>query len=292
METPPGGCRKLGGPATISSESEAMAETPLDLGFERRLVADPAGLFEASQNDIDAAVYLEKMRWPDGITCPKCGSDRCYVEGTIQGTARPEQRICKCRICSRNWSVRAGTFMQGSAVPLRIWCAVLHRVVTLQDDTMAELLLCIGVTERTATRLRSKCLKVAERVRNPPPEILAPVGVPPGEVLEEPVRLPGLDPPLRPDSVNGSTTIKARLARLSLIGAAALVLSSVIWWGTGRSEAATHEMPPIASWFSNGRLISFTTSRLEGEGRQDWRARHEARAAGMKRIFKPDENQE
>jgi Transposase zinc-ribbon domain len=39
------------------------------------------------QDDQKAADYLRQVRWPDGVTCPRCGSDA--VEGAFGGFLRP-----------------------------------------------------------------------------------------------------------------------------------------------------------------------------------------------------------
>lgn len=58
--------------------------------------------------------YLFKWRWPDGFTCPKCGSSRkpCYVT---------TQHLWECMDCGRQTSVTAGTVMQHTKAPLRAW---------------------------------------------------------------------------------------------------------------------------------------------------------------------------
>jgi transposase-like protein len=67
-------------------------------------------------SDAACAAYLEKLRWPDGFTCPKCG--------TIGDPYRFPKRssvVLRCRNCQSNVSLTAGTVMQASHMPLSLW---------------------------------------------------------------------------------------------------------------------------------------------------------------------------
>ena len=56
--------------------------------------------------------YLEKLRWPEGYVCLKCGNKKAWK--TTRGTAF-------CSKCRHQQSVSAGTLFQDSRIPLRIW---------------------------------------------------------------------------------------------------------------------------------------------------------------------------
>ena len=58
------------------------------------------------------AQYLHRLRWPDGFRCPGCGGDKAWP------TARDELRCAKCQ---RQTSVIAGTILEGTRKPLRMW---------------------------------------------------------------------------------------------------------------------------------------------------------------------------
>ena len=67
-------------------------------------------------SDAACAAYLEKLRWPGGFTCPKCG--------TIGEPYRFPKRssvVLRCRGCQANVSLTAGTVMQASHMPLSLW---------------------------------------------------------------------------------------------------------------------------------------------------------------------------
>jgi transposase-like protein len=67
--------------------------------------------------------YLIAKRWPDGVRCPKCGSEKVF-----HVTHRPFHWVCKQRECGgRNgyrFSVISGTIFQDTKRPLREWFTV------------------------------------------------------------------------------------------------------------------------------------------------------------------------
>ena len=58
------------------------------------------------------ARYLMRIRWPQGFRCPRCGSQEAWL------TAR---HLLHCRHCHRQTSVTAGTVLEGTRKPLRVW---------------------------------------------------------------------------------------------------------------------------------------------------------------------------
>lgn len=61
-----------------------------------------------------ARAYLAAVRFRAGAVCPKC-------EGPLRGAGRSGRLWCKA--CRRHLSLTAGTRLQGSKVPVRIWLA-------------------------------------------------------------------------------------------------------------------------------------------------------------------------
>ncbi len=76
----------------------------------------PANLIEFIDwfpSDDACMEYLEAVRWPDGFTCPKCGSKEFW---TVRKNALKE-----CTGCHFQASVTAGTIFQGTRKSLRLW---------------------------------------------------------------------------------------------------------------------------------------------------------------------------
>lgn len=71
---------------------------------------------EAFPNDDACAKYLERMRWPDVFTCPKCS----HHEEPYRFATRSSV-VLRCRKCKANTSLTAGTVMRASHTPLSTW---------------------------------------------------------------------------------------------------------------------------------------------------------------------------
>ena len=62
--------------------------------------------------------YLEALRWPDGVECPKCAS-----KSVSRITTRKQ---LDCNACRCRFSVLAGTVFQDSKLPLWKWFAAIY----------------------------------------------------------------------------------------------------------------------------------------------------------------------
>lgn len=68
------------------------------------------------QNDDDALVTLEGIEWPEAPVCP-----RCHHKGAVYDLSKTRFGLKKCRKCSAQFTVRVGTVLQGSHLPLHLW---------------------------------------------------------------------------------------------------------------------------------------------------------------------------
>ena len=74
--------------------------------------------------DEDAcATWLFEMRWPDGFECPACGHKECFTFNT-------RKWLYQCKNCRKQTSIRAGTLMQDSKLPLTTWFWAAYLVAT------------------------------------------------------------------------------------------------------------------------------------------------------------------
>lgn len=67
-------------------------------------------------NDDSALLKLEAIEWPEAPICP-----RCKHMGPVYDLAKTRFGLKKCRKCSTQLTVRVGTVLQGSHLPLHIW---------------------------------------------------------------------------------------------------------------------------------------------------------------------------
>src|SRR5271166_1404899 len=73
------------------------------------------GLIEDFGSEDKCRAYLEELRWPDGLVCPRC-------EGTsISRIAARNQYECNAKDCRYQFSVTAGTLLNDSHLPLWKW---------------------------------------------------------------------------------------------------------------------------------------------------------------------------
>jgi transposase-like protein len=78
-------------------------------------------MMEQYSTEEAALAYFEEIRWPNGPVCPHCGSkDRLWrrTPNTKTGT---RLGLWVCGSCSETFTVRVGTVMEGSHIPLQKW---------------------------------------------------------------------------------------------------------------------------------------------------------------------------
>lgn len=76
----------------------------------------------------EARKTIESLRWADGITCPKCGSDK----GAYEMKSKPESKnkiragMYKCKACRKTFTVTVGTIFEDSHIPLHKWLMAIY----------------------------------------------------------------------------------------------------------------------------------------------------------------------
>lgn len=107
--------------------------------------------------------FFEKLRWGDTPTCPRCGDTDVYAVKSRSGGRCPHGRWC-CRQCGKQYTVRKGTVMEESRLPLRIWCYACWAVAASRSGLSAlQLARHTGITARSARHLLSRIGFVMER---------------------------------------------------------------------------------------------------------------------------------
>ena len=85
-------------------------------------VLEMSEMFATEQHAID---WFEGLHWPDGrICCLRCGSDDAYRVKS----AKPMPY--RCRACKRYFSLKTGTVMEDSKLPLRKWAWAIYLELT------------------------------------------------------------------------------------------------------------------------------------------------------------------
>jgi transposase-like protein len=89
-----------------------------------------------------ARKHLTDARWPNGISCIHCGHGQVW---TVKG------RIHDCKSCRKQFTVRTGTILEDSKLPLQKWLYAMYLMtVSLKGISSIQLAKQLGVTQKTA----------------------------------------------------------------------------------------------------------------------------------------------
>lgn len=87
--------------------------------------------------------YLEKARWGDTLTCPRCGSYKAYKFS--------DGKLFKCGDCRRQFTVRVGTIFEDSKLPLQKWFLAVYLATSLKKGiSSVQLSKYLGITQKSA----------------------------------------------------------------------------------------------------------------------------------------------
>ena len=101
-------------------------------------------------------LFIE-TRWPNGVACPKCGSLN------IQERTTRKPQPFRCRDCRKDFSVKTGTVMQGSNLPLSKWALAIYLMSTsLKGVSSMKLHRDLGITQKAAWHLNHRIRKAWE----------------------------------------------------------------------------------------------------------------------------------
>ena len=96
-------------------------------------------------NEESARAWFEDQRWPDGAGCPHCGS----VDVAAVASLKPMPY--RCRDCRKHFSVRTGTVMAKSKIPLRKWAFAIYLCATgLKGVSSMKLHRDLDITQKSA----------------------------------------------------------------------------------------------------------------------------------------------
>lgn len=73
-------------------------------------------------------MYLASLRWPDGITCPVCGSKEVWVK---------KPPVNRCARCRHDFTVTSGTLFADTHKPLRLWFEAIWDITNQKSGASA-----------------------------------------------------------------------------------------------------------------------------------------------------------
>lgn len=116
--------------------------------------------YDKEEDCIDALFHA---KWPDGFRCPHCHCPQAYVISTRK------LPLYECRSCKAQTSLIAGTIMEGSRTPLRLWFQAIHLHARPRSVNALELSNLIKVTYKTAWLI---CHKIRHAMSQADSEVL------------------------------------------------------------------------------------------------------------------------
>lgn len=87
----------------------------------------------ASLTEDQAREYLERIRWPNGPGCPRCG-DMAVTK--LQGKST-RSGVYKCKGCRKPFTVTVGTIFEGSHIKLKKWLLAFHLICSSKKGISA-----------------------------------------------------------------------------------------------------------------------------------------------------------
>lgn len=117
-----------------SDKSETVAKVPL-----------------ACADEMAAVEFLEALRWEGEPCCPRCGDCDVYQMKDRKTKERNTRYLWRCRGCGKQFTVRVGTIMEDSPIPLRHWVFVFWAATASKKGVSAlQIKRQTGVTYKTA----------------------------------------------------------------------------------------------------------------------------------------------
>jgi transposase-like protein len=86
------------------------------------------------QNEQAANEFLVHLRWPDGIRCVRCQSDRVRLL-KVKNTTR---QVLKCYGCRKQFSAMVGTIFEDSHIPLTKWFTAMQLLCSSKKGMSAK----------------------------------------------------------------------------------------------------------------------------------------------------------
>jgi transposase-like protein len=105
-------------------------------------------------DDAKCFAMVRKLRWAEGVQCPKCGSREVNKRG-FHSTQAHRQRY-QCPDCGRQFDDLTDTIFEGHHQPLRVWilCLYLMGLNLSNQQIAAELDLATSVSQEMTSLLR------------------------------------------------------------------------------------------------------------------------------------------
>ena len=101
--------------------------------------------FQRFPDEEAARKYFERNRWTDEISCPHCGSL------SVAEVKNHKPMPYRCRDCRKHFSVRTGTVLAESRLPLHKWLMAIYMMTTARKGIPStQMARELGITQKSA----------------------------------------------------------------------------------------------------------------------------------------------
>jgi transposase-like protein len=105
---------------------ESMAKGQRKVASDKSAIV--AAVPRACADEFAAVEFIESLRWSvTGPCCLYCGNTDVYQMKDSKTGKRNKRFLWRCRGCKQQYSVRVGTVMEDSRIPLRHWAYALWK---------------------------------------------------------------------------------------------------------------------------------------------------------------------
>jgi transposase-like protein len=123
---------------------------------------DLVELVERFGDDQKCRNYLERLRWPEAVHCPKCNGTK------ISSILKRDQYNCDNESCGYQFSVMAGTIFHDTHLPLTKWFLATYLLCQSRKGMSAnQIKRMLGINYRTAWYLCHRIRHAVEQVNDP-----------------------------------------------------------------------------------------------------------------------------
>ncbi len=113
--------------------------------------------FQQYPDEASAVQQFVEWRWSDGLRCAHCDSVRVSV-------ARNQRMAYRCRDCRKRFSIRTGTVMADSNLPLHTWLTAIYLATTgIKGTASTKMASDLSITQKAAWHLGQRLRKAWER---------------------------------------------------------------------------------------------------------------------------------
>lgn len=101
--------------------------------------------FQRFPNEEAARQYFERNRWAGEVSCPHCGSV------SVAEVKNHKPMPYRCRDCRQHFSVRTGTVLAESRLPLHKWLMAIYMMTTARKGIPStQMARELGITQKSA----------------------------------------------------------------------------------------------------------------------------------------------